>query len=54
MNTSPVFSKKPSVCRYFSSNGQCFYGDSCQFTHLRTDERKGSLFLRILIIFVDL
>lgn len=41
MNNSPIFPKKPAVCRYFASNGQCFYGDSCQFSHVMNSEDQG-------------
>uniref|UniRef100_T1JCH4 PAN2-PAN3 deadenylation complex subunit PAN3 n=1 Tax=Strigamia maritima TaxID=126957 RepID=T1JCH4_STRMM len=30
MNSS---TKKPTLCRYFVSNGSCFYGSECQFLH---------------------
>ncbi|XP_032235298.1 PAN2-PAN3 deadenylation complex subunit pan3 isoform X2 [Nematostella vectensis] len=26
---------KPTLCRYFSANGYCFYGDQCQFVHAK-------------------
>ena len=26
---------KATLCRYFASDGQCFYGDSCQFVHAK-------------------
>ena len=26
---------KRNICRYFASGGSCFYGDSCQFQHVR-------------------
>lgn len=28
-------SVKPTLCRYFSANGYCFYGDQCQFMHAK-------------------
>lgn len=26
---------KATLCRYFASDGQCFYGDSCQYVHAK-------------------
>ena len=26
---------KASLCRYFASDGKCFFGDSCQFVHAK-------------------
>jgi len=34
--------KQPNVkCRYFLNNGYCFYGDACQFVHVRTGNNTG-------------
>eukprot|EP01116_Phalansterium_solitarium_P001334 TRINITY_DN11127_c0_g1_i1.p1 TRINITY_DN11127_c0_g1~~TRINITY_DN11127_c0_g1_i1.p1 ORF type:complete len:729 (+),score=233.36 TRINITY_DN11127_c0_g1_i1:152-2338(+) len=27
----------PTVCRYFAANGTCFYGDACNFAHIRVN-----------------
>ena len=26
---------KAALCRYFSADGKCFFGDSCQFVHAK-------------------
>ena len=26
---------KAALCRYFATDGKCFYGDSCQFVHAK-------------------
>lgn len=31
--------KKNSICRYFASDGICFYGSECQFWHNQTQQR---------------
>lgn len=34
--------KQPNVkCRYFLNNGYCFYGDACQFVHVRPGSNGG-------------
>ena len=34
--------KQPNVkCRYFLNNGYCFYGDACQFVHVRPGSNAG-------------
>ncbi|KXJ28409.1 PAN2-PAN3 deadenylation complex subunit Pan3 [Exaiptasia diaphana] len=35
---------KPTLCRYFSANGYCFYGDQCQFLHAKSanENRQGN------------
>ena len=34
--------KQPNVkCRYFLNNGYCFYGDACQFVHVRSGNNLG-------------
>ena len=34
--------KQPNVkCRYFLNNGYCFYGDACQFVHVRPGNNTG-------------
>ncbi|KAK3752608.1 hypothetical protein QZH41_018813, partial [Actinostola sp. cb2023] len=39
---------KPTLCRYFSANGYCFYGDQCQFMHAKpaNENRQGNSFHR--------
>lgn len=26
---------KATLCRYFAADGQCFFGESCQFVHAK-------------------
>ena len=40
MNAAPgPRAVKPTLCRYFANNGNCFYGDQCQFSHAKTNSR---------------
>ena len=29
------------LCRYYSANGYCFYGDQCQFVHAKPSSNDG-------------
>ena len=31
---------RPMLCRYFNTNGYCFYGDHCQFVHAKPSENR--------------
>lgn len=33
MTTSNPGGRKPAICRFFVSSGNCVYGDDCQFLH---------------------
>lgn len=38
-NSQPGTTNRPvkaTLCRYFASDGKCFYGDSCQYVHANT------------------
>lgn len=35
MDKSSINGKNGKICKYFSSTGECFYGENCQFVHAR-------------------
>ena len=39
MDSAMNGNKKSSICRYFASDGICFYGSECQFWHSQTQPR---------------
>lgn len=34
---------RPMLCRYFNTNGYCFYGDHCQFVHAKPSENRTAI-----------
>ena len=37
-NSNPGAANRPvkaALCRYFATDGKCFFGDSCQFVHAK-------------------
>ena len=35
MEAPAVNGKIGKVCKYFTNNGYCFYGENCQFVHAK-------------------
>ena len=42
-STTGYRSSRPTLCRYYNTNGYCFYGDQCQFVHARPSSNEGRM-----------
>lgn len=47
---NPVKRRKPPVCKYYKSTGNCKFGESCRYRHIQNADQK----VRIIISRIDL